>query len=55
MALFKAGHLAAQHARLAAAIAGVGDAKEAEAAETDYFYRYLPEQLSHHCASRGTN
>jgi WD40 repeat protein len=41
----KAGQLAAQHARLAAAIAGIGDAKDAEAAETDYFYRYLPEHL----------
>ncbi|MFZ1106416.1 MAG: hypothetical protein WAN86_26730 [Hyphomicrobiaceae bacterium] len=41
----KAGQLAQQHARLAAAIAGLGDANDAEAAKTDYFYRYLPEHL----------
>jgi WD40 repeat protein len=41
----KAGQLAAQHARLVAALAGIVAAKDAEAAETDYFYRYLPEHL----------
>jgi WD40 repeat protein len=41
----KAGQLVAQHARLAAAIAGIDDANDAEAAETVYFYRYLPEHL----------
>jgi hypothetical protein len=40
-----AGQLAAQHACLAASITGIGDARDAEAAETDYFYRYLPEHL----------
>jgi WD40 repeat protein len=41
----KAGQFAAQHARLSAAIAGIGAEKNAEAAETDYFYRYLSEHL----------
>jgi hypothetical protein len=41
----KAGQLAGQHARLAAAIAGIGEAEGAEAAEADYFYLYLPEHL----------
>jgi hypothetical protein len=41
----KAGQLAAQHERLSAAVASIGDASDAGAAETDYFYRYLPEHL----------
>jgi hypothetical protein len=41
----KAGQLAGQHARLVEAVAGIGDEKDAEASETDYFYRYLPEHL----------
>jgi WD40 repeat protein len=41
----KAGQLARQHARLVAAISTVGEASDVEAAETDYFYRYLPEHL----------
>jgi hypothetical protein len=36
---------AGQLARLAAAIASIEAANDAEAAETDYFYRYLPEHL----------
>jgi WD40 repeat protein len=41
----KAGRLATQHSRLVAAVGGLGEAPDAEARETDYFYRYLPEHL----------
>jgi hypothetical protein len=42
-----------QHARLAAAIAGISEVKDAEPTETDYFYRYLPEHL-HEAGDRAT-
>jgi hypothetical protein len=41
----KKGELAAQHARLADAIAGIGAESDAEAAEKEYFYSWLPEHL----------